>query len=258
MALARVDHLNEEVSDTSGALSVNFTAFTPQDNSLLCVFVFYVGNATPGTTGVLSGGGLTWTRQVISVTGTDGTYSWNEEVWTAPVVTAVSTTLNFANASITITDAKVTVSAFSYTGYDTGTPVGGTGTWDTTTDGTGDGTIDAAPATDDAVVSGRIWVPNGATNTTATAQTSSTEIHELAGTAGYGNLETQERLSNISTTVAWNDVNDAGLTGWANQERAAAIVVKVAPSGPPGVPGSGRIKELAALGWNAGFGRGNF
>lgn len=226
MALSRSNHLSEEQTDTAGALSVNFTAITPQSSALLVVFVFYIGTTTPGTTGVLSGGGLTWTNNVRSSAGASGGYFWNIEIWTAPVGVAASTTLNYANASITITDARVQVSAFSYTGYDTGTSTGGKGSWDPTTDGVGSGTIDAAPAAADAVVSGRIWVPNGAVNVTATPETGSTEIHEVTGSAGYGNLETQERLNNTSTTVAWNDINDAGLTGFAGQERAAALVIK--------------------------------
>jgi hypothetical protein len=234
VALSRSNHLSEEKSDTSGALSVNFTAFTPQSSSLLVVFVYYVGNAAPGTTGALSGGGLTWTMQQRSATGTDSTYVWLEEIWTAPVGVAASTTLTYANASITITDSRVQVSAFSYTGYDTGTPTGGKGGWDTTTDGIGSGTIDAAPSANDAVVSGRIWVPTGGANTTATPETGSTEIHEVSGTAGYGNLETQERLSNTSTTVGWNDVNDSGAAGWANQCRGAALVIKADAGGGGG------------------------
>lgn len=232
MALSRSNHLSEEQTDTAGALSVNFTALTPQSNALLVVFVFYIGTTTPGTTGALSGGGLTWSNEVRSSTGASGGYFWNIEIWTAPVGVAASTTLNYANASITITDARVQVSAFSYTGYDTVTPTGGRGSWDTTTDGVGSGTLDAAPGVNDSTISGRIWVPNGAVNVTATPETGSTEIHEVSGSAGYGNLETQERLNNTSTTVGWNDINDAGLTGFAGQERAAALVIKALAGTP--------------------------
>lgn len=229
MALSRANHLGEEQSDVSaGALSVNFTAFTPQSNSLLVAFIYYVGNVTQGTTGVLSGGGLTWTLRVRSPIGTDASYFWNIEIWTAPVGTAASTTLNYANAPIvTLTDARVQISAFSYTGYDVPSPTGGKGTWDIGTNGFGLGTIDFAPAIGDAVVSGAAMTPSGATNTTMTPETGSTEIHDIAGSPGYGNMETQERLSNTSTTVGWNEVNDDSISTFPGNEYGAALVIRV-------------------------------
>lgn len=228
MALSGSSHLGEEKSDvTSGAVSCTFTAFTPQNDSVLAVWVFYVGDATPGTTGTLTGGSLSWTRQVISTTGSGGGYFWNLEGWYAKVVGAgPSTTLNYANASISATDVRVQVSARSWTGYDTTTPIGGSASWDSGSSGTGSGSLDNAPATNDAVFAARIWVPNGGTNTTATAAAGSTEIHEVSGSAGYGNLETQQRLSDTSKTVVWTEINDAALTAWANQERAGAMVIR--------------------------------
>src|SRR5688572_27167093 len=102
MALSRTDHINSEVSDTSGGFSVASAAFTPPDNSLLVAVVGCIFNDSLATTTV-SGGGLTWTQRVASSAAGDGGYNWRVEIWTAPVATGASMTVTNANASTAIT-----------------------------------------------------------------------------------------------------------------------------------------------------------
>lgn len=228
MALARTDRISEEKSDTSGGFSVASSAFTPSDNSLIVACIGWIHNDSLATPTV-SGGSLTWTERILSSGGNGSGYNWRVGIWTAPVTTGASMTVTIADATTSITDGKAWFSIFDYTGYNTTTPTGGKIAGDIGENGAGTLTLDAAPESGDVTVAIRVFVPAGGSNTTATPGSGWTEIHEVSGTAGYGNIETQQRISSTSTTVEWTDINDDDIDGLGvNQERGAALVIKVA------------------------------
>src|SRR5260221_9399695 len=103
--------------------SFTSAAFTPANNSLVVVF----GGLQSSNNSLLpsiSGGGLTWTKQLSAGpdTASFGHFSvW----WTAPVITGASMTVTIGNMPSDGT-AEGIMHIFTYTGYNTSTPVGGT------------------------------------------------------------------------------------------------------------------------------------
>lgn len=233
MTMTRSDHRNETQADTSGALSVTFTAFTPQNNSILVASI--ASNITPNdptTAHAVSGGSLTWTRLGIART-TSGGYFQNAEIWIAPVGTAASTSIVVANAA-TVTDALVYCQASSWTNPNA-TQNGGTITSNALgASGTGTLTLSAAPATDDITLYNRFFFENGATDPTATAGSGWTKYAEKTGTGGYGGFASQVRPEgSTSATVAWTNVNVEGVTLLA--DIGVSVVIKgVAAGGTKG------------------------
>ncbi len=110
------------------------SSFTPADNSLLVVMIagmgdFFADNDPPD--GTVSGGGLTWTRQVRSQTADN--YASFSEIWTAPVSTGASMTVTASIAGADMVDEQTSsLSVTQITGYDTGDPFGLEGSESTT------------------------------------------------------------------------------------------------------------------------------
>jgi hypothetical protein len=225
--MARSDHLNTKLLDSAnGTLSVTSGSFTPQSNSLLVVVIGVMACTDASGPPVidtanssLSGGSLTWTRRIgVNSGGMSFSYSRCLEIWTAPVGTAASMTLNWTNTfdqgTFATTEAtRVAVQAFSYTDYDTGTPTGATCSDSTlSTSGTGAMTLSGSPASSSWVVLAREINQDGTTDITATPDTGGgfAEIYDVpavTGSEGYACMETQERTGSTSTSVEWDDIN---------------------------------------------------
>ena len=137
------------------------------------------------------------------------------------------------------------VSVVAYTGYDTGSPIGATGSLLVEDTGAPDGaqsfTLSGAPATTSEVV-GAITLDKDAVGTTPGGDF--TEIHDLQS-GGSGGIQSQIRTGSTSTTVAWVDTNTGGnifklvATGVEIKEGVtdqnivpAAVTVSVMPGSP--------------------------
>lgn len=205
------------IEDSGVNISVTYDAFTPSANSLLVVV--FGGCNLDGRIDLggltLSGGGLTWTKQLQTGTfGGDG-YAQTCEVWTAPVgASPPSVALQIAGSIASGEDpCRLHVNAFDVTGYNTASPIGTTKivNGDGSETGTYTLTLDAAPASDSIVIAFRFSTPNTATTTEATPGTGWTELYDFGtGTGGYGDLQTQSRTGSTSTSVTWNDAVTAG------------------------------------------------
>lgn len=213
MALVRTDLLGQ-ISGASGNFGTGVfttTAFTPPSNSLLVVCVGAVENG--GTTSLLTdltlaSAGLTFTSRVeqgASVT----SFSTGVRVWTAPVTSGVSMTLDIDCGPRSI--GMYGVSVCAYTGYDTTTPTGATGATFQDSGFAGPPTpasltLSAAPDTSSEVlgVAGMDKSTAGATPGAAF-----TEIHDVSN-SDWGGLESEVRASSTSTTVDWVDLRPGG------------------------------------------------
>ncbi len=100
--------------DTANASSYSMSAFTPSANSLLVVFVAVSTSALAAPT--MTGGSLTWVRQVVS-TGIDSLYLFYAIVGGSPV----STTITFDCTGDAGTGCIMMMA--QYTGHDTTTPI---------------------------------------------------------------------------------------------------------------------------------------
>ena len=244
--MARSDHVNTKVlHSTDGAISATIPSFTPQANSIVCVVVHVlcVGASAPDVIAHANSsltGGLTWTKRV----GVDGgamsfNYSMCTEFWTAevggsPSAIAPVWSNTIASASGTNDAARVAFHVFSRTGYDTGSPIGANASDATLgTSGTGAMTLSGAPATSSYVYAARGIAQDGTTDITATAGSGWTEVYDVAtvtGSDGYACLETQERTSSTSTSVAWTEIN-ANSQAVFGEALGVAIEIKMASSG---------------------------
>lgn len=238
MALARTDLLGAVSSGNPHGTGVYTTAsFTPPSNSLLVVGVTTQENGSAATTAAnltIAGGSLVYTSRVSVGTGGAGeTYS---RIYTAPVGTGASMTLDLDDGALNV--AVYGVSVVAYTGYDTGTPTGATAT-NTKTGGFGapdaaTATLSGAPATTSEVFA---FVGINKSAATATPGAGWTEVHDATNVAWGHGFESEIRTGSTSTSVDWVDVRPGGgaLFGWA----AVALEIKAdagaAAANPRGV-----------------------
>lgn len=234
MALVRTDLLGQ-ISGASGNFGTGvFTtsAFTPPSNSLLVVCVAAVENG--GTTSLLTdltvaSTGLTFTNRVeqaASVT----SFSTGVRIWTAPITSGVSMTLDVDCGTRSI--GMYGVSVCAYTGYDTTTPTGATGSAFQDTGITGPPnpaslTLNTAPATTSEVL-GAAGMDKSAAG--ATPGSTFTEIHDVDN-SDWGGLESEVRANSTSTTVDWVDLRAGG--GALFNFAIVGLEVKAAASSVP-------------------------
>lgn len=235
MALSRSNH---GTSNNGGDYGVS-GSFTPQNNSLLVVVVTSLGHGTVNlANSSASGGGLTWTKR-LSVGpsymggGGGGTYWITTEIWTAPVTTGSSMSVT-AGIGPTGGSFSHSIQCFSYTGYDTGSPIGVQVTRDNAAD-TGAVTINlpSAPASSSEVLAGRARCDNNSYDSSATPGSGWTELYDQVNTGGYEGLQTQARTGSTSTSVSWADIDDdPGPSSFAVE--TFAIEIKAAGGGGGG------------------------
>jgi hypothetical protein len=204
-----------------GDLTGSTGSFTPPANSILTFHVFWFGTVNHTTTGLsVSGGSLTWTRQSGIIRPDNGGMAPSffplHEVWTAPVGGSPSSmTISLGSPTGEIFyDAHV----IAYTGYDTGTPIGATGTG--TNPGQGNHTsfsitLGAAPASTSFVVASLAVGANNAAGP-VTPGAGWTELYDWvsADTGGLG-FQSESRTSSTSTSVDWADIDTNGGLGTA-------------------------------------------
>jgi hypothetical protein len=236
MALVRTARIGAQSSTGIGTGSVTTASFTPSNNCLLVAVVSSSSSTTISAANLTiadSLGTLTWTSQLAV------THTLNTEAirfWTAPVASGASMTVTF-DAGTDSTD-QYTFVIVDYTGYNTVTPVGATGSKNTGTDNTYDGaysfTLSGAPATTSEVFAGFHHDDNAAVSCTPGA--AFTEINDI-DTSGHSGLEVQIRTGSTSTTVDWVDVDTAGTTN-IFRGMGAAIEIQAGAATAAGVPPS--------------------
>jgi hypothetical protein len=236
MALSRTQY-GPYIHNTTGFVgqgSGPFTSgsFTPPNNSLLVVIVLAgidVANPTNEGHYVITGGGLTWTKQ------TSNNVSWGGDgavvqIWTAPVTTG-------ASMSVTLTHTGHTIYAcalfpFAYTGYDTGTP---TGAFDAEwiASNTNTLTLSSTPDSDSEVIGGILIVGGDgiASDVTVAPAFGETEIAEYTQTDSFGKWQMQFRTGSTSTSFGWSSTTGAG--GDYNRRIFGALEIEAAAGGGP-------------------------
>src|SRR5229473_11519 len=144
MALARTN-LGTWFSTAVGA-SFTTGSFTPDNSSVLaiCAHTSDGGAASLTITDSL-GAHLVYTKQVDQ---TDTFPFHRAVIWTAPVTTGASMTVTISGSP----GSEVTVHAFDWTGYNTGTPTGATAKGQVTASGAVNITLSAAPASSSEVI----------------------------------------------------------------------------------------------------------
>lgn len=224
MALVRTDRLGQ--SNVSGGsagapISATSSSFTPSNNSLIVAAIIIINGPVGGVGGVadvrtglvVSGGGLTWTKRLGPNGGTTANYTAAHEIWTAPVVTGASMTINIAHVDNNgIDPSQANFNVVDFTGYDAGSPIGGTASDISTDDGAKTITLSSSPASTSIVFASRNFQSNG-NDANATQGAGWTEIYDLTN-FGYGALQSQIRGSSTSTSVAWADLADQAETAW--------------------------------------------
>jgi len=234
--LPRTDLLGASVELSSGvALTFTSGSFVPPNNSLLTVSVSAINGSGGGdvrTGMVLTGGGLTWTLRGGPNGATVAGYTGVHEMWTAPVTTGASMTLQYAkSAAVVGSDRAVAVFAVSaFQNYDTSSPIGTTASGTALGEAAASITLGAAPATSSKVLASRGTGPNGFADVHATPGTGWTEIYDvLSATGGYGSLQSEDRTGSTSTDVHWNDMAVEAETLWMSS--GLAIEIKASSGG---------------------------
>lgn len=236
MALARTNLLGQITAGNFGTGNFTSNSFTPADNSLLVVggaFVENNGTTTDPTSAfTISGGSLTFTERATAVASPTA-FNSLVKIWTAPVTTGAPMTLALSTSGRTA--GLYGVSAVCYTGYNTGTPVGGTASGQQN-GGFGSApnpvslTLSGAPVSGDEVFG---FVFADKTTANITPGSAFTEIDDL-NNSNWGSLESEIRTGSTSTTVDWVDLRPGG--GSLFNFAAAAIVIQV---GAPAVTPNG-------------------
>lgn len=232
MALVRTNRWGENLNLTYTGSPITFTSsssFTPSANSLLVVgwsFLHQGADINDNSWSASAGGSaMTKRMQVGELNSGDG-FSSVISLWTIPIgaspssmTVTVSSTTNagpFSNCALSI---------FDYTGYNSGTPIGATGSGTALGEAAGSISLSGAPASTSVALGARHFVPNGFNAPTATPGSAFTEIHDVAA-SGLGGLETEDRGGSTSTTVDWLDLDDTGDTAYMCH--AIAMEIKAA------------------------------
>lgn len=229
MALARTNHVNS--ISTVAAPSWTSGSFTPADNSLIVVLVQAMRTATSTfnpQNGAMSNSGaaLTWSSRCSAVGGADN-YGQGLVAFTAPITTGASMTVTFTKAGGDADFERVGGHVLSYTGYNTGSPVGGTlGDNNGPGDGAWSPSLSAAPAIDSEVLAAIC----GTCNTTL-------DVYQTIGT-GWSSLlvrneiqyygYTDEVRGNSTTqTILWDDVLAPSSTDTYNLSKTYGIALEI-------------------------------
>ncbi|MGH9252584.1 MAG: hypothetical protein ACRD0W_24165 [Acidimicrobiales bacterium] len=208
MALARTNVHSQISADGHGTGTFVTSSFTPPNDSLLvvCVSMMRVSSSDdPSGAITCSGGGLTFTSRLAF--GSSGqVFALGLRIFTAPVTTGASMTITAGSGGIDT--QHYAVSVLAYTGYDTGTPTGATGTdfEALSPDDSQSFELSGAPASSSEVDA--FWeLDKDAAGTTPGSGW--TEISDLQ-TGTSGGLETEVRTGSTSTTVSVVDTNTGG------------------------------------------------
>lgn len=201
---------DEYLGSTSANPGINetTTSFTTSDDTLL-VAMIGASNQTNALTGNLtvSGGSLTWTRRVTIGADYISTYYNTTEIWTAPVTTGASITLDIDSsvAAGSAFGAHLQYTIWEVENYDS-TGATATGTFDAS--GSHSITLSASPATTSLVFAARSMIATVGNGTSATPGGGWTELMDVNHTnTGLLSLQAQERDGSTSTTVNWSEIS---------------------------------------------------
>jgi len=232
MALSRADH-GFHFHDNSGFVAQGSGPFatgnfTPANNSLLIAAVMCGSNdiATGDTDFITTGGGWTWTKRV-SQTMSFGTDGFIHQLWTAPVSTGASMAVTSTHTGHT--SYAYGIAVYAYTGYDTGSPVGGTAS-DSNTSTTNSLTLSAAPAAgDDVLAFLNILGDADASDASVAAGSSFTELFETNSPDSFLKWQAQARTGSTSDAVSWT--TSTPNTTPFDQRIFSALTIKAAAAG---------------------------
>lgn len=208
MALALTKRLGVTTSgNPHGTGSFTTSSFTPSSNSLLVVLVGVqtngVGVVDDTLFSITDSVGLTWTKRAAAGSGTF--YGTHTIIWTAPVSTGASMTITVDGTSSNDSVQRFFVSALDLTGYDTGSPIGATGTY---IDASGHSsaavtlTLSGAPASTSYVLAMLTW-DNGGAVTGVAAGSGWTEEYNHGPLNTYADGHVESRTGSTSDAVAW-------------------------------------------------------
>lgn len=206
MPLARTDLFSTTNAGTGSATYVT-GSFTPVDNSLLVICLSMGDAAVSGATvSINNTAGLVFGAPAIDFSEAAANFHRNV-IWTAPVTTGVPMTVMVGTGSAT---AEYVVTAFSYTTYDTVTPVGATASGQTTTTGAVTITLSGTPlATSEVIGFDSSDTSSGLHN--VTAGTGWSEQFQTSSGVGNSVAQTQTRTGSTSTAVLWNVASGGAL-----------------------------------------------
>lgn len=229
----RVSLLSANSAQGHGTGPFTTASFTPASNSLLVVLVgaSYAGTSyNPGNITV-SGGGLTWTRQ-LAVSNSAANES-ALQVWSAEVGTGAPMTLTLDQGSDSV--YLFMAQARNYTNYNPSSKFGASVVNNALSEPAGAMTLSAAPAASSEVIAARIHNASFGTFTSATPGAGWAELYDQYPFATVTGLASQARSNSTSASVAWTDVNDAHigaeqLLGLAIEVKASAAPVNHAPT----------------------------
>jgi hypothetical protein len=233
MALALTARAAGTSAEGHGTGSFTTTSFTPTADSLLVVAVYpdcaASGQNILGSLTINDSVGLTWGSPLVSVqdNSTSGTTSAAMAIWTAEVGSSPT------SMTVTFDDGAIDVFCYSYsivdlTGYDTGTPVGATGSQFEFVQAAADAwswSLSGAPATTSIVFAAVGVSLNSGSAMAVTEGAGWSEIHDVVSSVPNLNIQSQQRSSSTSTTVAWVDT-DAGASETTWTRIGAAVEVK--------------------------------
>ncbi len=193
------------------------TSLTPSNNSLLVAIVQGTTNGTGNYNANVSGGGLTWTRQLYKSTSIGSNYYVWGEIWTAPLSTVASMTVTLAN---TLSQEYIAMAVFQYTGANA-SPIGTSQSGAFGGNVTPSLTLPAAPLASSEVIA----AINANTHTGATLVGSNgTGWTEVIGEQywQYDGREIEARSGSTSTSVTWSkSINSYGIIATALEIKSA-------------------------------------
>ena len=230
--LSRTDLFQEELTP-GNSVDVTSSAFTPPNNSLIVLHVSAMTRHSSGqpefdtANTVVTGGGLTWTKQAGYDSPASGRFQVWEEIWTAPVATGASMTINLSNsATDSNSSSRVHFQAIAYTGYNTSTPVAQVAQNTHNTDGAHTLTLSSAPNVNSVVAAGCLYSSSGPTALSDRQPGAGwTEIYDVTDN-GYGSASLQVRGNSTSTSVDWDSVSGIAPDSPFLQGSAMAIEIQ--------------------------------
>lgn len=236
MALSRTSVFAAE-STAVGAYTTS--SFTPPANSLLVVTGWMLSDTDIRAGLSISGGGLTFTQRGPTLNPDNNAaapgFTDEHQMWTAPVGASPSSMTVTITPPATNTVQFVDVHIVAYSGYDTVTPIGATGSFGGTggiASGSSESlTLSGAPASSSYVFASMTAGANSAAGP-ITPGAGWTEIYDWVGANVNGlGFQSQERTASTSTTVSWANTDTNGNAGGLYGCSGLAIEIRAA-SGP--------------------------
>lgn len=228
MALSRT----LQTAATGSGASKTTGSFTPPNNSLLVmVAMAQPDNDVVDQTGatIADTASLSWTKRVsINNVGSTVGYLPDLIIWTAPVTTGVSMTVTVTKAAGSPDLMKWFLQPISYTGYDTGSPTGVTGSAQNgPADGSYNPSLSGSPASTSEVIAFIAGTCAGSGDTKPVTGTGWTQI-AISNDAGYYGLHIQIRVGSTTGSVLWDDVLGPASTDtyWDTHTAYLALEIK--------------------------------